>query len=287
MYIKGKKIILGTANLGQNYGITNNSAFDIDVSKSILRKAISKSVTDFDTAPDYGVAQKLLASEVAHLDGINITTKISSKIASKTHDVVKHFKDSLSVLNVNQVDTVLFHSSSFVENRNFRELVDAILETQKTKKVGISVYERDEIAKALDTGAQLTLFQVPENILDRRLEKEPEMETYHSQGIKFVVRSIFLQGALLTNEVSLPANFKAHKDAFRKLNESAKQQGLSVVELCVNYALSINWAEGILIAAATIEQLDEILSVPLKKLQYDGFPTLPSYLVDPRNWTKV
>ena len=287
MFINGKKIILGTANLGQNYGITNNSAFDIDVSKSILRNAISNNVTDFDTAPDYGVAQELLASEVTHLAGINITTKISSKITGKTDDVVKHFKDSLSVLNVNQVDSVLFHSSRFVEDRNFRDLVDAILETQQTKRVGISVYEIDEIATALDTGAQLTLFQVPENILDRRLEKEPEMETYHSQGIKFVVRSIFLQGALLTNEVSLPANFKAHKDAFRKLNESAKQQGLSVLELCVNYVLNINWAEGILIAAATIEQLDEILSVPLKKLQYEDFPTLPSYLADPRNWTKV
>lgn len=287
MFINGKRIILGTANLGQNYGVTNNGAFDIDVSKSILRKAISNNINDFDTAPDYGVAQKLLASEVTHLAGINITTKISSKIVGKIDDVVKHFEDSLSVLNVNQVDTVLFHSSRFVEERNFRNLVDAILATQKTKRVGISVYESDEIAKALDTGAQLTLFQVPENILDRRLKKKQEMETYHTQGIKFVVRSIFLQGALLANEVSLPANFNAHKDAFRKLNESVKQEGLSVLEMCVNYAVNINWAEGILIAAATIEQLDEILSVKLKKLQYDDFPTLPSYLADPRNWTKV
>ena len=286
MLTKGKKVILGTANLGQNYGISNKSAFDLKVSKSIIREAISRGITDFDTAPDYGIAQKLLAIELANVDNISITTKISSKISGKTVDVVKHFEESLSELNVDQVDTVLFHSSRFVENRNFRELVNALLETNKTKRVGISIYERDEISKALDTGAQLALFQVPENILDRRLENDPQMKNFNSQGIKFVVRSIFLQGVLVTNEVSLPAIFKSHIDTFRKLNESAKQQGLSILELCMNYVLNISWADGILIAAATKEQLDEVLRVSPKNLHYDDIPKLPSYMVDPRNWTR-
>ena len=286
MNIKGKKVILGTANLGQNYGISNLRKFDLDVSKSILRCALKKNITDFDTAPDYGVAQKLLASEVVHVEEVRITTKISSKISGKTIDVVKHFEQSLATLNVSKVDTVLFHSSRFVENRNFHELVKALLETNMTKRVGISIYEKDEIAKALDTGAQLTFFQVPENILDRRLKNDPEMDIYHSQGIKFVVRSIFLQGTLVSDEVSLPDTFSEHIDTFRKLNENAKQQGLSVLDLCMNYVLDINWAEGILIAAATNEQLDEILKFDLADLQYDYMPRLPSYLVDPRNWTK-
>ena len=48
-----KKIILGTANFGSDYGIVNKSFIKPVVAKKILSIALKNGISNLDTAPDY------------------------------------------------------------------------------------------------------------------------------------------------------------------------------------------------------------------------------------------
>ena len=56
-----KKIILGTAQLGMNYGITNKKGkLNFKESKDILNQAISFGIKTLDKAQNYGDAENLI-----------------------------------------------------------------------------------------------------------------------------------------------------------------------------------------------------------------------------------
>ena len=279
-----KEIILGTANLGQKYGITNNRLFNPSDSLSILNYAITRGIRHFDTAPDYGSAHSLLSNILVDNNDLKITTKISSKLIGKTEKILDHFSQSLSDLNIDSVDTVLFHSSDFVSTDNFKEIVTALLETKKIKNIGVSIYEKSEIANVLETGAEINTFQVPENILDQRLVNDREMFTYRSQGISFIVRSVFLQGLLLSDLKNIPKSFLHAMDKIQIISSLAEKNKVSKVDICMSYAFDIGWADKVLIASASINQLEEILNFRKINVAFDQIPRLPLELIDPRKW---
>ena len=59
--MNNSKYILGTANLGQKYGINNKSEYNFQYSENIFKHALSIGIDRFDTSPDYGLAHKLIA----------------------------------------------------------------------------------------------------------------------------------------------------------------------------------------------------------------------------------
>ena len=55
------KIILGTAQLGLDYGITNqNGKPSIETALDIIKTSLDNNITIFDTARGYGDSEKIL-----------------------------------------------------------------------------------------------------------------------------------------------------------------------------------------------------------------------------------
>ena len=72
-----KKIILGTAQLGMNYGITNkNGKLNSIESKKFLKKALSFGIKTLDTAQNYGDAENLIGQNKSFCNQFQINTKI-------------------------------------------------------------------------------------------------------------------------------------------------------------------------------------------------------------------
>lgn len=276
--------MLGTANLGLSYGATNPQNFDKFLSKKILEAAISRGISKFDTAPDYGIAEELLGQTLGGQE-FTITTKISSTTEIETRAVILNLRQSLKRLNRENVNCVLFHNPEAYKAREFKKVVTNLKESGLTRNVGISVYSATDILRSLETTDEITTYQVPENILDRRLINNKDLLDLHNQGKRFTVRSIFLQGTILAKCNELPHYLQKHSDIFLKLHSEAVSLGVPVVDLCLSYAFNIEWASEILISAASLAQLNRILESNVKNFDFEVMARLPENALDPRKWT--
>ena len=69
-----KKIILGTANFGSNYGVINKNFIDFSLAKEILSVASKNGIYHLDTAPDYKNSEIILGN--IGVKNFNIATKL-------------------------------------------------------------------------------------------------------------------------------------------------------------------------------------------------------------------
>src|SRR5512135_2213081 len=64
------RVCLGAAQLGMDYGINNLTGKpSLDESRSIVRAAVAKGITTFDTAPAYGDSEQVLGRCLGEFPG--------------------------------------------------------------------------------------------------------------------------------------------------------------------------------------------------------------------------
>ena len=118
-----KKIILGTAQLGMNYGLCKNNLYKSDKNIiQILNYARNKRIQYLDTARAYGLSEANIGQyhcKNNKTKGFKIVTKLSnlSKISKKNlkREVFKCVISSLFFLRKPKIDILLIH--------NFRDLI--------------------------------------------------------------------------------------------------------------------------------------------------------------------
>lgn len=278
--------ILGTAGFQQGYGVANSNIVLTDSnSEKILLEAEHKGIDSLDTAPSYGPAELIIGNYHKHRRNFACYTKVSSIDRIET---IASVKRSIQRLGIKNLEGVYFHDQMKLlqsEKRIVRSIINELLESELTKYVGVSVYSENDIDKINQLYPEIQLFQVPENILDRRLLNSSTISNMSESGYKFVIRSIFLQGLLLMDPKKLPANLLPTFGALSDLNVYAEKLGFSVLEICINYANSISWASGIIMGAASPQQLAKNLSFAPVVMKYDAYPdALPTEYCDPRFW---
>ncbi|MFX3887000.1 hypothetical protein ACJBV2_10375, partial [Streptococcus suis] len=69
------------------------------------------------------------------------------------------------------------------------------------QKVGISIYSRSQIDRE-DILEAIDFVQLPFNVFDQRLKVDGFLKKLKEYDIEVHARSVFLQGLLLTNDVS-------------------------------------------------------------------------------------
>ena len=103
----------------------------------------------------------------------------------------------------------------------------------------------------------------------------------------FIVRSVFLQGLLLMEPNSIPSKLILAKKNVQELIDFAERKSLTAIELCLAYARSISWVSGIIVGAASLDQLKEV-SEPTPSLPSgwaSAISPMPAEIVDPRKWS--
>ena len=281
-----KKLVLGTANLGMAYGATNSDVFNITESRYIINYALKNNVTNFDTAPSYGVAEELLGETLSENFQGHIFTKIP-KMDFYTFDTVfNSLQNSLTRLNKASIEGLLFHDPDILEKKLDPDITLRLLDSRLVSRIGFSAYSENDIKKAKKLFPNWTIFQLPENILSRQSLASEFLLDLHSMGDVLHVRSVFLQGLLIASSQKLDRKFSRFFPTLKSLNDRAKDLDISTLDLCLSYADSIAWSSGTVLAAANVLQLKEILDYKYQQVDYSGFPTLSPEELDPRNWIK-
>ncbi len=245
------KLVLGTVQFGIPYGINNSKGIPSDNEISdILNLAYKESINYIDTAISYGNAEKKI-SKLSE-NKFNIITK-SNNIKTKV-ELLTSISNSLKRLKVNAVYGYLFHNSDNLIK--FPELWDTLMEIKnlnKTKKIGCSVYNTDQLDKILDKGILPDIVQLPYSLLDRKFQKYfPKLK---SLGVEIHVRSIFLQGLYFMDIKKLPLKIIPLKKSLLKLHHLCAKLNILIGELALNFVYNNPYIDKVIIGFDSMDQL--------------------------------
>lgn len=283
------KPVLGTAQLGQDYGIANRKGL-LSKKKSfeILETAWNKNIRIFDTAPNYN-SEKIIGDFVRTHSlekEITVLTKIPS--IPNISDWEKFIHDSInnSILNLKceSIDVLFFHNAkdSVILSQYPDEFLD-ILKQYPINKLGISVYEEFEIDRFKNFNTFDIAVQFPFNILDRRFSNNSIKKDCR------YARSIFLQGVISSNERLNNKAPEGLKKLHKLLHKFFQEHNISPIEYALGFIANSDSVDYYLVGVDSKEQLEEIMNIDLNNCHTDiEFEKLIQLIdktwLDPRKW---
>jgi len=251
------KIILGTVQMGLDYGINNKSGkISIEESYKILSKAFSSGITTLDTAELYGDAHQVIGAFLRNNPSrkFQIVTKVPhdfghNSIKSK---VLKYLED----LNVESLEVLMFHSfESFLNNRQVIKDLIHLKTNGYINHVGVSVYTNDHIKHLLDE-EEVSVVQLPFNLLDNFSIRGYLIKQLKAKGKIIHTRSAFLQGLFFKNLNSQDKIVQKLYSHLEFLKQIALKSNCSMEELALSYCLQQDNIDNVIIGVDSINHLD-------------------------------
>ena len=126
------------------------------------------------------------------------------------------------------------------------------------------------------------LLQVPFNLFDRKFL--PYMEELHRRGVEIHVRSTFLQGLFFMDRDALPEKLRPLRKYLLALDDYARQTGLDIAQLALNYNLQQPCIDGVLIGVDNVAQLKANLSAVADVPVSLDLDIREQELLNPVNW---
>jgi aryl-alcohol dehydrogenase-like predicted oxidoreductase len=291
------ELSLGTAQWGMDYGITNpiGKVMPAEIGR-ILHLANSRGIRLLDTAPAYGSAEKLLRSYVCLQPKMRIITKtVFFDKARIDESDLQRFRDSffasLFCLNQERVHGLLLHHGEDLLAEGGNQLHEQLVHWKKegrVAKIGISAYDPDTVRKIIERFA-LDMIQVPLNVFDQRILKGDFLSQCRSQNIEVHVRSVFLQGLLLSRAQDLPVFFDPARAAWELWEKELRRFSLSRLEGALSF-IKAQPVDVVVIGVCSEKELKETFDAWDKAtpLGFESFgrvvADLPRQFVDPRQW---
>lgn len=290
------KIILGTVQLGVNYGINNKSGKpNFEKASEILSLAFKNGIQILDSAEAYGNAHEVIGKyHQLHSNKFNVITKFSSKRTDLGNTLTDRVKKNIEVLNVDNLYAYMFHSYNDFEKYYDvykREIIE-LKQNGLIKKIGVSIYTNEEFEKLLSYD-EIDIIQIPFNVLDNVSLRGVLIEAANKKGIEIHSRSVFLQGLFFMETKDIPPQVKNIAKYVDQLNRLCQKYKVGMNEVALNYCLHQPHINQVLIGVDTSEQLIENLKLIEKEIPESLIQEINSVKVDevellnPSNWNKM
>ncbi len=229
------KLALGTVQLGMPYGIANITGQpDIATAQDIVAESYRAGVRYFDTAQAYGISEQILG-RCFHDLHITNDVRVISKVAAKLQadDIEQAVARSLNALGVSRLWALLLHTEAMLDEWQ-TALGQALRRTKQcglTEWLGVSIYSPEYARQALEL-EDVDAIQVPANIFDRRLKHADFFRQAADRGKTIFIRSVYLQGVALMDELKAPSFARAAVAAYRQF---CQQHSLNAAEFAIAY----------------------------------------------------
>lgn len=274
-----RSVILGTAQWGLNYGVTNAAG---RVGEATLTELISLAraldITRLDTASTYGDAESRIR---VHAQDFQLQTKVATS-GQTIDEVLDAIRETQARSGTARIDACLIHDWHKLESGH-PAIAATALTMARTEglvdRIGVSCYTVEDLRRVIGEFNQVDVVQIPLSILDQRLDGVPEILELHSLGVEMQVRSVFLQGITLGR----PGHpFMSHPDV-RRLREI----DVDPLTLSLSFVGSREWVDSIIVAPTTVSELRAIhraLTGPLVAHDWSMLASTDESLIDPRTW---
>ena len=279
------KLIIGTANFGQKYGIANNKSLEISKIRSIINQMRESDIRMIDTAIAYGDAEEKLGA--VDLKDFKIITKIplvrlkEKQIKEKLlHEMVS---DSLKRMQIDHLEGVLLHAPNQIfTNEWIYDQLQKLKESNLVKKIGVSVNFPSEI-ESLVKNFDFDIAQIPYNILDGRWKSA--LHDLNSRNIEVHARSIFLQGLLLMKKELRPPKFNRWSNILNLWDSQVKSSQHHPVDICIGHVMNNPLISKLVVGVDSSMHLEKIISASQKKISIEKDLSIEdSSLLSPMNW---
>jgi aryl-alcohol dehydrogenase-like predicted oxidoreductase len=284
------RYLLGTASFGLNYGISNefkqvkkNSALEI------IKLALNSGFYGVDSAQNYGNAHSII-NEALRIHGhFHVTSKLGKSAFSSKETFISEINSIINDLGIRKLDVLLIHDFEILLNHDkgyLRRLLHEVQQMNLVSRIGISVYSEEEVHHSKIIVPELEVFQIPESICDRRFGNSRKLRKLADSGNSFYARSIFLQGMLLAKLEKFPKHMTPFAEQIRDFQNYWSDLGVDPLNASISYVQSLDWLEGIVVGANSVEQINQIVDAIQNPCDFDfaNTPRVCAEWLDPRKW---
>jgi spore coat polysaccharide biosynthesis protein SpsF len=303
------KLVLGGAQFGLDYGITNqNGRVEDSEIRKILNLARSSGVCCIDTANAYGTSETALGKSLEK-DGLAADFRVLTKTPpnllsdfchqeSTSLRVDEAIRSSLNNLRMDVLDGVLLHRAGQLTESGgsvWSSLV-SLKERLIVNRVGVSVQTPAELELALSIEA-VEVIQMPLNILDWRWDESIRQieQVKQSRSLTIHIRSAFLQGMLLSEGAGLwqKANVEDASTVLAWLSGAMKAVSCgSKQQFCLQFVASQPWVDGVVVGVTSVAELEgNITALALPQFNQEALdyicesrPKFSESTLNPANW---
>ncbi|MGF1555126.1 aldo/keto reductase [Paucihalobacter sp.] len=289
--ISTHKFILGTVQMGLNYGINNSSGkVSLDDSFEILEYAFDNGIRILDSAEAYGDAHQVIGA--FHKNHPEKTFEIITKL---THHFDAQIKEKVSIylaeLQVSQLHALLFHSyDSFKKNIGNFDVLLELKAQNRIKHIGVSVYTNTEI-EAVILNDDIEIIQIPFNLLDNNALRGEILKKAKAKGKTIHTRSAFLQGLFFKDLNSENPTVKQLHKELMELGDIKIKSNYPMSQLALNYCAQQDYIDNVLIGVDSKSQLQENITAlnlsmsPEIMADIDAIKVKNVDLLNPSLWT--
>lgn len=281
-----KKIIIGTAQFGLDYGISNQDGITPELEqKNLLDYASSIGITKIDTAQGYGHAEESLG-RYPSLNQFQVITKISP---FRSGQIKNQINESLEKLNRDHIEGILFHNSKEVSEEVIDEL-NLIKADGLVKKIGVSIYDEGEFDKIKEVFTP-DIIQLPLNIFDREKLESGFLDRLKKEQVEIHTRSLFLQGLLFIEPDKLDPYFSPIVDHLKSFHQNCADLGITPITAALSFMSEIEQIDHFVMGFVAREQLAEIVAEEQKIISlpnhfFKNWEILEKTYLNPVNWPK-
>lgn len=279
-----QQLLLGTAQWGLDYGITNAGGRILDGElTNVVATARRLGIRALDTATVYGDAHSRITQ---FAPDFMVQTKVSA--AGKNESEIRRDIDaSMRNLQVDRIWRILVHDWPELKGQE-RSLVIKVLADLRESGVlthfGVSIYTEFELTAIESHFGEVRVVQVPASIVDQRLSQSEVLHTLRKAGVAIQARSIFLQGALLDSRSS-----RATHPELVKFFAQVREQPVDAVDVCVNFIKAQEWIDEVVFGATSAREVLQIcnsFSGEQLDLKWESWASGDDRLLDPRRWPR-
>ncbi len=208
--------------------------------------------------------------------------------------MLEEVEGSCCRLKVRELYAVMIHNvDCLLESRScsiWNDLESAKFEG-KVKKIGVSVYNPEQAKKILEN-YDIDIIQIPLNLLDQRFKQSGLLEIFKLRDIEVHVRSIFLQGLLLSNYSRIHEYFQPIQPKLSLIDQMCVENSMSKLDVVFSQLNTIKEIDAVVFGVSSIDELVEVIqsrgncSYHSKSDIYDKFFVKEECFINPSLWPK-
>ncbi|WP_341913851.1 aldo/keto reductase [Ferrovibrio terrae] len=288
------RLALGTAQFGIPYGLAAGwtRVEEADVGQ-LLGTARSGGIDMLDTAAAYGEAEAVLGRcDIKPFAIVSKTRPFMTSQGLRPEDLSGGLKASLARLGLSRIRGLLFHSAEDLiqgEGAQWRDAAEALKAQGLVEQIGVSVYDRPAIEKILNIWKP-DIVQLPLSWMDRRLLDDGSLDLLAAHECEIHVRSVYLQGILLTPPEQLPEFLRPLAPRLSEAGKRMAAAGCSMLAAALTFLRDQPMVSRVIVGAHSLRQLEETLAAwhqPRCMVDLADLAVSDPRLVDPRNWSQA
>jgi len=262
--LRVSNLALGTAAFGlENYGIQEPGEAGLlpeDRSIALVRAAVDRGITFFDTARGYGESEAVLGKGLEGCSSCIVATKVSipgsdTNSTELTTRMMDSIETSLKALRRDVLDIVQIHNATqdVLERGEVLDVLERARETGKVKFIGASVYGEPAALAAIRSG-RVDVLQVAVNLLDQRMLATVLPEA-RKKNVGVIARSVLLKGVLTERARLLPDGLRDLSEAADQMRQALGETWNSLPGTALRFCFSVPGVHSVLIGLRSLPEL--------------------------------